>query len=154
MIVSDKKREQLRAADRRFRMKRRIEKYGIIALTEKFAGKHGNHARGDRSGKWKGGRVVTKDGYISIRVGTKYKLEHRVIAEMLTGRKLGKRDAVHHIDGNKQNNIPENLEVTTWGLHRKYHDKFRDVYGRFPSAVSHFPPRRDGNGRYVPGRIK
>lgn len=37
--------------------------------------------------------------------------EHRVVAEQMLGRPLKKREVVHHIDGNKRNNAPENLMV-------------------------------------------
>lgn len=36
---------------------------------------------------------------------------HRTIAEMVIGRKLEAGEIVHHIDGNKRNNHPSNLEV-------------------------------------------
>jgi len=37
--------------------------------------------------------------------------EHRRVAEETLGRPLKKGEVVHHIDGNKQNNSPENLLV-------------------------------------------
>jgi hypothetical protein len=37
--------------------------------------------------------------------------EHRVVAEQMLGRKLLLGEVVHHIDGNKRNNEPENLMV-------------------------------------------
>ena len=37
--------------------------------------------------------------------------EHRLVAERKLGRPLASGEVVHHIDGNKQNNSPENLAV-------------------------------------------
>jgi hypothetical protein len=37
--------------------------------------------------------------------------EHRVVAEQMLNRPLRKGEVVHHIDGNKRNNAPENLLV-------------------------------------------
>lgn len=36
---------------------------------------------------------------------------HRIVAELSIGRELKRGEVVHHIDGNKQNNDPENLMV-------------------------------------------
>lgn len=37
--------------------------------------------------------------------------EHRVIAEQKIGRPLRNGEVVHHLDGNKRNNSPDNLQV-------------------------------------------
>jgi hypothetical protein len=43
--------------------------------------------------------------------------EHRVVAEQMLGRALKPGEIVHHIDGNKHNNDPSNLEVMTQSQH-------------------------------------
>ena len=48
--------------------------------------------------------------------------EHRVNAEKKLGRKLKPGEVVHHIDGDKQNNEPENIMVFKNQIeHAKYH---------------------------------
>lgn len=48
--------------------------------------------------------------------------EHRVVAEKLLGRQLKHGEVVHHIDGNKRNNDPDNICVfPSQSEHAKYH---------------------------------
>ena len=46
---------------------------------------------------------------------------HRIVAEQKIGRPLRPGEIVHHIDGNKRNNDPSNLEVMTQAEHCKLH---------------------------------
>lgn len=57
--------------------------------------------------------------------------EHRVVAEEILGRKLMPGEVVHHIDGDKRNNSPENLMVfSSQAEHCKHHfRKAGDEYG-------------------------
>ena len=57
-------------------------------------------------------RKKYKDGYIITRnIDGTYILEHRLVMEKYLGRKLDKKEYVHHIDHNRENNNIENLIV-------------------------------------------
>lgn len=47
--------------------------------------------------------------------------EHRAVAEQMLGRPLTSKDVVHHIDGNKHNNAPDNLQVLSHADHLRLH---------------------------------
>lgn len=59
--------------------------------------------------------VVDAMGYVAHRGKGPHgcKHAHRVIAEELAGRSLGPDEVVHHIDGDKTNNSPDNLRIMT-----------------------------------------
>ena len=74
---------------------------------------------GKKNGMWKGGKTVASNGYVLIRVGKDHHLadirgyayEHRLVAEEILGRCLLPQEQVHHKNGNKQDNRPDNVEV-------------------------------------------
>ena len=76
--------------------------------------------------KGPGGRYKTSQGYISVyhpthpdASKTNFILEHRLVAEEKYGRRLLKTEHVHHINGIKDDNRPENLEILSAGVHAK-----------------------------------
>lgn len=72
---------------------------------------------GEKHPDWRGGAIEIK-GYRfvycpdhpSVRYG-RYVAEHRLVMEQTLGRFLQPTEVVHHRDGNKLNNAPENLEL-------------------------------------------
>lgn len=68
-----------------------------------------NRALGVRN--YKTGYWIDKDGYQIHDVQGKHFRVHRLVMEKKLGRKLLSSEIVHHIDRNRQNNHPNNLEL-------------------------------------------
>lgn len=74
---------------------------------------------GEQNHNWRGGKTIASNGYVLVRVGKDHHLadvrgyayEHRLVAEEKIGRKLEPGEQVHHLNGIKRDNRPENVEV-------------------------------------------
>jgi len=51
----------------------------------------------------------------------KWKFTHHIVRDFFNMKKKGRRTICHHIDINKRNNAPENLEMVSWEEHQKMH---------------------------------
>jgi hypothetical protein len=88
-----------------------------------------NYNKGPNHNRWKGGRRKHSNGYMTIKVepghhldiGNGYAYEHRYVAEQKMGRRLLPNEVVHHINHDKQDNRPGNLEILTRAAHRFEH---------------------------------
>jgi ribonucleotide reductase alpha subunit len=88
-------------------------------------------------------RCAKNEKYIRIgTTGGRYYNEHRLVASHYYD--LKPSDDVHHIDGDTKNNIPDNLEVISHGVHS------------IISNVGHpaYCERNPVDGRYVPCKTK
>ena len=101
----------------------------------KTLGSFGNQT-GDKNPNWKGGRVINydnirkkdrvkgTDGYVLLRLPNhprayrnRYYPEHRYVMEQKLGRILRQYEHIHHINGIKDDNRIENLELINAQTH-------------------------------------
>lgn len=117
----------------------RVKRYNLSLSGRSTAIKAGIRKRypngryAEKSSNWKGGRRII-NGYVALyspehpnRTSDNLVFEHRLVAEMNIGRQLHKDEVVHHINGDKQDNSPENLEVCKRSEH--VHRHFTDGDG-------------------------
>lgn len=96
---------------------------------------HGHKLRertGPLAGGWRGGRNISPLGYIYLlrpdhpnATSYGYVLKHRLVMEEKLGRLLEPWEKVHHINGDREDNRPENLVVTTLSDHMKGHEPWK-----------------------------
>lgn len=76
----------------------------------------------DRINREKGTGSLREDGYLVLYIAGKRVLEHRKIMADKLGRELTVAEVVHHIDGDRLNNHPDNLYLfASASEHTTYH---------------------------------
>ena len=82
---------------------------------------------GDKGIHWKGGKLVSDRGYISIycpnypyAVMNTYVLEHRLVVEKMIGRYLLPEEVVHHLKGRADNNPQDLMAFVNQSAHMRF----------------------------------
>ena len=86
------------------------------------------NGKGANSPSWKGGRWKTPKGYIIVyspghhhaQNHGKYVFEHILVWEKTHGQQLPKGFVIHHLNGVKDDNRPENLKAMPSGKHHNH----------------------------------
>lgn len=86
--------------------------FGSLCMGHKAQRRRGQEMKPLQKRNRNGEGTVNRDGYLMFsKKGFRNRLEHRLVMEVVLGRELKAGETVHHINGNKQDNRPCNLEL-------------------------------------------
>ena len=124
--------------------KRWIVKGAPIRFIHGHTGAFGK--RGPEHPGWRGGRVLSSEGYVRIRRGGIYVPEHVLVAESALGHSLPPGAEVHHRNQDHADNRPENLVICQ---DHSYHALLHARLRRYRRALQGITCRSDRCGKAV-----
>lgn len=99
----------------------------------------------ERNSHWKGGRSVTPQGYVLVLDPTHpnaqkdgYVREHIQVITRHLGRPLTQKETTHHIDGDRQNNTIENLQL--WSSNHPSGQRVSDLVAYAKELLREYEP--------------
>lgn len=111
---------------------------------------------GANSPAWRGGRVISTKGYVwrherghPNAMKTGYVLEHLLVMARILGRPVDtKHESIHHKNGIRADNRPENLElrIKSHGVGQDVNDLISYVVAMYPDKVRRAMALRDIGG--------
>lgn len=111
---------------------KKARKLGLFKTQDISFKNRSESRKGDKSSSWKGGRKISKKGYVLVykpghhrACNSGYVMEHILVFEENTGIKVTPNCVVHHLNGNKSDNRICNLCLMEFGAHTSFHNYIR-----------------------------
>lgn len=89
----------------------------------------------------KGAGTIGAGGYRRLFIKGRNVAHHRYVMEQIIGRRLGRDEFVHHINHDRLDNVPQNLQIVSRKQHVLLHSTFRNETHKQCSKCFTIKPR-------------